>query len=257
MSDVSVWLSVDPLADQAPGWTPYRYCFQNPIRLIDPNGMEEGLPDWVEGRDKNGNPQIYWVNGPSDVKSGDKYLGKETSEYQENGTLTNYKADGTIENGKVLLPACEVTHKMNDHERAIYAGTKLGIYKAQNAFWRTGLEITSDATGKVGLGAQAIGVGLVLFPPTAAIGAGLIGVGNGLSRISSTVDLALDITDGNKTKIAIDIVGLTSGSGIKNGVNKLKATGLEKLYLKTVGGIILSTSEMGADKVIDKKMNKK
>ena len=45
MSDVSVWLSVDPLADDAPGWTPYRYCFQNPIMLIDPDGRSEENPD--------------------------------------------------------------------------------------------------------------------------------------------------------------------------------------------------------------------
>ncbi len=39
------WLSVDPLADDAPGWTPYRYCFNNPIKLIDPDGRSEGSPD--------------------------------------------------------------------------------------------------------------------------------------------------------------------------------------------------------------------
>ncbi len=38
---ISIWQSVDPLAEQAPNWTPYRYCFNNPINLIDPNGMFE------------------------------------------------------------------------------------------------------------------------------------------------------------------------------------------------------------------------
>jgi len=42
---VSIWLSVDPLVEQAPGWTPYRYGFQNPISYTDPTGMfEEGDP---------------------------------------------------------------------------------------------------------------------------------------------------------------------------------------------------------------------
>jgi RHS repeat-associated protein len=44
-SDLSIWLSVDPLADKAPGWSPYRYGFQNPIRFIDPNGMFESKQD--------------------------------------------------------------------------------------------------------------------------------------------------------------------------------------------------------------------
>ena len=37
----SIWLSVDPLATEAPGWTSYRYCFNNPINLIDKNGLIE------------------------------------------------------------------------------------------------------------------------------------------------------------------------------------------------------------------------
>nr|WP_279196465.1 RHS repeat-associated core domain-containing protein [Chryseobacterium indoltheticum] len=37
---VSLWLNVDPLAEKMPGWSPYIYTFQNPIRFVDPNGME-------------------------------------------------------------------------------------------------------------------------------------------------------------------------------------------------------------------------
>jgi RHS repeat-associated protein len=40
-SELSVWLSVDPLADAAPGWTPYRYGLNNPINFTDPTGMLE------------------------------------------------------------------------------------------------------------------------------------------------------------------------------------------------------------------------
>jgi RHS repeat-associated protein len=40
-AELSVWLGVDPMADEAPGWTPYRYGFQNPVKFIDPDGMFE------------------------------------------------------------------------------------------------------------------------------------------------------------------------------------------------------------------------
>lgn len=37
-SDLSVWLSVDPMADKYPGLSPYVYCTNNPVKLVDPNG---------------------------------------------------------------------------------------------------------------------------------------------------------------------------------------------------------------------------
>jgi hypothetical protein len=36
-----VWLSVDPLASDAPYLTPYRFSFNNPLNVVDPNGMFE------------------------------------------------------------------------------------------------------------------------------------------------------------------------------------------------------------------------
>jgi len=40
-SDLSVWLSVDPLASQFSSQSPYMYCNGNPIMLIDPDGKTQ------------------------------------------------------------------------------------------------------------------------------------------------------------------------------------------------------------------------
>ncbi len=37
-SDLSIWLSVDPMSDKYPSFSPYVYCADNPVRLVDPNG---------------------------------------------------------------------------------------------------------------------------------------------------------------------------------------------------------------------------
>jgi hypothetical protein len=39
------WLSVDPMADKYPSLSPYNYCAWNPVKLVDPNGMEVWKPD--------------------------------------------------------------------------------------------------------------------------------------------------------------------------------------------------------------------
>ena len=37
-SDLSTWLSVDPMASKYPSLSPYVYCANNPVKLVDPNG---------------------------------------------------------------------------------------------------------------------------------------------------------------------------------------------------------------------------
>jgi len=39
-SELSIWLSVDPMASKYPSLTPYNYCNNSPLILIDPNGEE-------------------------------------------------------------------------------------------------------------------------------------------------------------------------------------------------------------------------
>ena len=52
---ISIWLSVDPLAESFPNWNPYNYTMQNPINLVDPTGMapEDNDHEWDR----------YWKNG--------------------------------------------------------------------------------------------------------------------------------------------------------------------------------------------------
>ena len=46
-SGLSLWLSVDPMSDKYPSMSPYTYCGNNPVRLVDEDGEEiNPVFDW-------------------------------------------------------------------------------------------------------------------------------------------------------------------------------------------------------------------
>ena len=58
-SDLSIWLSVDPMASKYPSLSPYAYCANNPVKLVDPNGEEV----YIIGDNDNKNTIINSLNG--------------------------------------------------------------------------------------------------------------------------------------------------------------------------------------------------
>ncbi|MDR2206275.1 MAG: RHS repeat-associated core domain-containing protein [Flavobacteriaceae bacterium] len=69
----SIWLSVDPLAEKYPNIGAYVYTMNNPIKFVDPTGMEgvsthvtknkDGTYTVVGGNANDGDRTIYVVNG--------------------------------------------------------------------------------------------------------------------------------------------------------------------------------------------------
>ena len=93
-SDLSIWLSVDPMSDKYPSMTPYNYCNNNPVILVDPDGMDVEI-----GGDAQ---QAYY----KEVKNGAKSLGISVK-MDKNGLLSaQYKGKGEISSeGQQVLDA--------------------------------------------------------------------------------------------------------------------------------------------------------
>ena len=58
---MTMWLSVDPMADKYPSISPYAYCAWNPIRLVDPDGREV----YITGDEKSKDEALHQIQQKS------------------------------------------------------------------------------------------------------------------------------------------------------------------------------------------------
>ena len=79
-SDLSIWLSVDPQAAKYPGLSPFTYCADNPVKLVDPNGEEIVICKSTNQEGKT----VYDIKFTAKIidKTGKRYDGEKMMQYK-------------------------------------------------------------------------------------------------------------------------------------------------------------------------------
>ncbi len=150
--NIMMWLSVDPMSDKYPSMSPYMYCAGNPIRLVDPNGMEveadeqsrNNIKNTLTKRearfvrfDKNGvldNKRLSKSKSTSENMNALKALAKSEivysfhvtdKDHEGNAFYDNSATGGNYERGVTEMPNAE-SNPSPDNKVYILVGNNLG-----------------------------------------------------------------------------------------------------------------------------------
>jgi RHS repeat-associated protein len=116
------WHSVDSKAEEAYGWTPYRYALNNPLKFIDPNGM---LEDWFVNSE---NGDVVYEKGKSETS--------QAGEWENIGEDNMFGDEVLDENGENLL----------DNESVYMSGEDAEEFMTEQGFEKATVEIVDAVT---------------------------------------------------------------------------------------------------------------
>lgn len=108
------WMNIDPLAEVSRRWSPYTYCYNNPIVFVDPDGMYASPP--TDLFDNNGKKI-----GTDGVENNERMLvtddeeAKKISKTKGNIDLANVKSGVLLEDDSVLKESLDVIKRTEDN----------------------------------------------------------------------------------------------------------------------------------------------
>ena len=128
----TMWLSVDPMADKYPGISPYAYCAWNPVKLVDPEGMDvweiskNGSLRWMYESEKDTikAPDGSFVEVSDGVlfRGSDGRRGRDYSqEYGHYGLSFNSNKENAFEVFEFLADHSEIEYSLFEVDNGLYS----------------------------------------------------------------------------------------------------------------------------------------
>ena len=89
----SIWLSVDPMMEKYSNMSPYNFCFDNPVKFVDPDGRDPG--DYYSkngeylGKDKYNDNKVYVAESVQKDKNGVVTCAKSSTDLTNDYGITH------------------------------------------------------------------------------------------------------------------------------------------------------------------------
>ncbi|UPK72825.1 RHS repeat-associated core domain-containing protein [Chitinophaga filiformis] len=211
------WHVIDPMSENSPEITPFRYAYNNPISYIDILGLTEG---WYNDEDNN---IVYDanVNSQQDLNNSattGTYLGQEGYAVDESsGQVNHYNSDGTITQGPITLPEVTVSPGLkNGFPAEMYAMAGRDYYKGSHTAFQDAIKSQDRSfkfinnyfsplvTSVVAGGFEGIAAGGIT--PAIKLTSGqmgkIIGWGEGQQAVQQTINVTQNLTKAQVRRMA-------------------------------------------------------